>query len=234
MAAPGEVGALAGDAGSSDERLEAAARAAARIAHDMNNLLTAVGGFIEIARTRVGAAHPAEGPLQEAGRALDRGSERIRRLQAFARTPEVRPVPLDLVAFARDRRLAWTARAGGSHPLALEMEATPILVRADPALLDTATEALLQNAVEAGPPGRPVVVSVGPDRTLSVRDEGPGISAEARARLFEPFFTTKPRAEHLGLGLATARRLLLRLGGEVRVEPGPPGVTVTIALPPAL
>jgi signal transduction histidine kinase len=68
---------------------------------------------------------------------------------------------------------------------------------------------------------------------LSIRDDGPGLSAMARARLFEPFFSTKG-AGHLGLGLVLCRDLIESQGGRFDIA-SPPGlgVRVTLTLPAA-
>lgn len=69
---------------------------------------------------------------------------------------------------------------------------------------------------------------------LTVRDNGPGMSAEVRERCLEPFFTTKARARGTGLGLAIVHQLLERFGGRVRVESQPgQGAAFVLWLPEA-
>ncbi|BDG08813.1 ATP-binding protein [Anaeromyxobacter paludicola] len=85
---------------------------------------------------------------------------------------------------------------------------------------------LVQNAIEAAPEagGRVVVRGDGDPASLrlSVKDNGPGVSAEARARLFTPFFTTKGPGRGTGLGLTIARRVVQSLGGSLQLV-SPPG-----------
>ncbi len=95
---------------------------------------------------------------------------------------------------------------------------------------------LLVNAVEAQGATGAIVVSLaleGKDRAaVRVRDEGPGIPAEVRAKVFDPFWTTK--AAGTGLGLAFVRRLAEGSGGAVDVEDvPPPGACLRILLPRA-
>ncbi len=69
---------------------------------------------------------------------------------------------------------------------------------------------------------------------VSLRDVGPGIPADAQARVFEPFFTTKPRGKGTGLGLSVSRSIIEAHRGEIRVESEMgKGATFYIRLPAA-
>jgi signal transduction histidine kinase len=106
----------------------------------------------------------------------------------------------------------------------------------DPHLLQEALLNLIRNAADAigdasGGEVRLEIRSHGPKGlTLSVIDNGPGLSDAARSRLFEPFFTTK--ASGTGLGLAITRRLAQSLGGELSINPGRPhGTEASLRFP---
>ena len=117
------------------------------------------------------------------------------------------------------------ALPGGSFQLARpEPDHFPLPVCADRSCLRQILRNLGLNAIEAG--GAPVEVGfrrVGDEAEVYLRDHGPGLADEVRARAFEPFFTTKPRGT--GLGLAIARDLAERLGGRLALEPAPGGGT---------
>ncbi|MBI5242891.1 MAG: hypothetical protein HY922_04295 [Elusimicrobia bacterium] len=105
-----------------------------------------------------------------------------------------------------------------------------------PEALRMAVYQILRNAYEAMPSGGTLTVKTFQDeagRACAVfSDSGPGFSAEALAVLFEPFRTAKPG--HLGLGLAFARRVAARFGGEISAINGPSGgAVVRFAFPPS-
>ena len=205
---------------------------AAVLAHEVKNPLAAVRGAIQVLGKRYSTdARDAE-VVKEILTRLDGLNALVQDLLLFARVPEPRPVPIEL-----RRLLAATTELLAEDPLfanvqiELEGDAPPIAV--DPNLLKIAFQNILLNAAQAqqGQGRIAVSISAGESRqVVAFADQGPGIPAEARARLFQPFFTTKARGT--GLGLATVRRLVHAHGGEVSVDNPPRGGTVvTIDLP---
>jgi signal transduction histidine kinase len=68
--------------------------------------------------------------------------------------------------------------------------------------------------------------------TVKIRDQGPGIPKAYASRIFDPFFTTKAPGQGTGLGLTLARRILLRYGGQIRLDnAGGPGATLVVTFP---
>jgi signal transduction histidine kinase len=91
---------------------------------------------------------------------------------------------------------------------------------------------VLDNAIEATPAGGRVEVAAsleGATARITVRDSGPGIAEEVRARLFTPFCTTKRNA--IGLGLVLARELLEAHGGAIAWRPAAPGTEFVLTFP---
>jgi two-component system, NtrC family, sensor histidine kinase HydH len=104
-------------------------------------------------------------------------------------------------------------------------------VRGDAMLLAQVMRTLLSNAAEAlGAPGGRIDVQAQAEGgrrgtvQLEVRDSGPGMSAEQLARVGRPFYTTKARG--LGVGLAMAKRVVERAGGQLEIESAPGSGTV--------
>lgn len=107
-------------------------------------------------------------------------------------------------------------------------------VRADARAVEQVLHSVLNNALEAVSEGGHIVLAAvrdgdGRHITLTVGDDGPGLTADQRAHVGEPFFTTKPQG--LGVGLALARRLLERQGGRLQIQSAPGrGTVVSIHL----
>jgi len=109
------------------------------------------------------------------------------------------------------------------------------LLTVPPRAVGQALSALIENAQQASPPGRDVVVRVAPaggQIRFEVADRGAGMPADVLARVGEPFFTTKPAGKGMGLGVFLARAVADRLGGEVTITSAPgTGTSVVFALP---
>jgi len=129
--------------------------------------------------------------------------------------------------------LAHKIRSGGVQ---VEMELLPDLppVNANPGELNQVWTNLIDNAIDALPPGGSVTVrtSRSPDGVcVRISDDGPGIPADVQAHVFEPFFTTKGVGEGAGLGLDIVRRIVRGHEGDVHLETGPDGTAFEVRLP---
>jgi signal transduction histidine kinase len=103
----------------------------------------------------------------------------------------------------------------------------------DPAMVEQILLNLLKNATEALSPGNTVQVSISRaevEAYIDIVDDGPGLDAEAEARLFRPFSTTKG-SHGTGLGLAVSRRLARTLGGDLMHVHTQRGVRWRLTLP---
>lgn len=108
------------------------------------------------------------------------------------------------------------------------------MVKAEHVRLEQVLVNLLQNALDASPPGSRITIGIeleGDRCLLSVTDEGPGISPAVHATLFQPFATTKE--EGLGLGLVISLDIMRGLGGDLMVDNGTPGARFTMVIPRA-
>lgn len=93
---------------------------------------------------------------------------------------------------------------------------------------------LIDNAIDAMSEGGTLKVRTQREPTdllVEIRDNGPGIPEDVRARIFEPFFTMKPVGEGTGLGLDTVARIVRKHRGNIRVESKPGDTCFQVRLP---
>jgi signal transduction histidine kinase len=228
------------------QRVASLGRLVQTVAHDFNNVLTAIHGFATLAAADLDG-RPRDDQL-EIIRAAERGSDLARQLLVQARGgPSMAvPVAIDdaLGGCARMLRRLLPPRV----ELVLRLEADS-MVAIDPIEVDQVLMNLVLNARDAmGGAGLIVVetrcVDAPVDATggsggpaavlLSVTDTGPGMDAAVRERAFEPYFTTKGPGAGTGLGLATVREIVERAGGSIDLVTTPGGGTaLTVRLPAA-
>jgi len=114
------------------------------------------------------------------------------------------------------------AAAAGAQGVELKLEiGNDIELPLERSRMERAFLNLVDNAIEAMPAGGEVRITAHPDKdavVVRVRDNGPGIAPEVRARLFQPFVSVGKR-NGLGLGLALSRQTVLDHGGDLWVEP---------------
>ncbi len=198
------------------ETLAGLGRVAAGIAHELNNPLQVMLGYLSLDRGKVGGEVGRH--LERVEREALRCREIVEALLQLAR-PAAAPPPeaIDLRALSLEAAEAVRAELGGRAP-AIEVRGAAEALGA-PGRLRQIVLNLLRNAADAAGPAGAVAVevaAVAARAELTVADSGPGIPPEVRARLYEPFFTTKPHGT--GLGLALSRALATSLGGELVLD----------------
>lgn len=156
-------------------------------------------------------------------------------LQELSRPDAVREGPLEVVGLHDITRVALDRARLRGPELTITAQLAPWYVRAEPAALQRAVVNVLDNAVKFSPPHGAVTVVL--DRgVLTVRDQGPGISAEDLPHVFERFWRS-PSARALpgsGLGLSIVARTVRHAGGEVSLAPAEGGGTLArLTLPGA-
>lgn len=210
-------------------------RLVAQVSHDLRTPLASLRGYLESLQMRRESLSEAERGeyLAVALRHAERLSHlvgdlfELAALDARERQPHCEPFPMAELAADVVEKFRLRARQQG---VALEVEPPRVLplVAADVGLAERVLDNLLDNALTHTPPGGTVSLSLeeADGRVWTrVRDSGPGIPPDQLEQVFEPFFRGGDRAhgaEHAGLGLAIARRIVELHGGELRVA-SPPG-----------
>ena len=235
------------------QKMEAVGRLAGGVAHDFNNMLTAIGGYAELLARQLPADSTWAREVAEIRRAAQRAAELTGKLLALGRRQVLRPRTLDLSGLVADLAPMLARLLGEEVALEVVAAESPAVVRADPGQLEQVLVNLAVNARDAMPAGGHLVLRLGRHRvtpetpgldprdrtlpagdyvTLAVEDTGTGLTDQVRAHLFEPFFTTKPVGQGTGLGLATVHGIVRQSGGDVRADNVPGrGAVFTVLLP---
>lgn len=231
-------------------KLTALGTMSASISHELNQPLAAIRSYADNARVLLDHERldDARGNLTQISELTARMASIIGHLKAYARgarrAPEnvaLQPAINDALALVASRRQSMQVE------LLRDLPDADIWVQAGETRLRQILANLVANALDAlsekAPPRRIwLTTHQTPEWViLSLRDNGPGFSAQALAHAREPFFTTKTSAKGLGLGLAICDTLLRALGGhlelgnhpdggallQLHLLPGVPGVTST-------
>lgn len=229
------------------QKLEAVGLLAGGIAHDFNNVLTTIVGAAHLAALDAPKGSDIAAEIEQIEIATKRAQSLVHGLLTFARREPAKPRPVDLCGVVKE--VARLLRASLPPTLALDCGQAEgrVMALADHTKLHQIVMNLTRNAAEAigaaeGCISVRVLVLEDTPRDLAQRadgwvvlkisDNGPGMSAETRARLFDPFFTTKPIGKGSGLGLVVVSGLVEELGGRIEVDSAPgEGAQFTIYLP---
>ena len=214
-------------------RLASIGQVAAGVAHEINNPLGVILGYVKTMRRTPARDDEGLDVIEEEANQCRRIVEGLLDL---ARPQELWSETFDLVELARDgvERLEASGTLDG-HDVSVHADTTTVMVTADPGRLRQVFVNVLTNAAEATPSGGTIAVEIASNAegsaVLTVRDSGSGIPATVRARLFEPFVTTKRGG--VGLGLAIAQSIMEAHRGRITCDVGGAngGTAVHITLP---
>lgn len=228
------------------ERNAAWGEVARRLAHEIKNPLTPIQLSAERLRHKYLRKLPSQetGVLDNLTRTIIQQVESMKNMvnafSDYARSPRMRPMPVDLTALISD--VIELYRAGRREDvIRTQLTERLPLIAADPDRLRQALHNLVKNALEAGAQeGQPTVwVESGYTQDITgqyievrVRDNGSGFPDNILEHVFEPYVTTKP--EGSGLGLAIVKKIVEEHGGTVWAENNPQGgASVTMRFPVA-
>jgi two-component system cell cycle sensor histidine kinase/response regulator CckA len=209
------------------QKLEALGRLAGGVAHDFNNILMLISGYLGRLSDSGLSSEQIE-VYEQAIAATKRAAALTRQLLAFSRKHRDTPTVTNLNAIVSNMQGMLRSLVSEFIRLDISLSDDPVPVLADALQLEVVLMNLAINARDAMPDGGVLSVVTGSkeqdSRTfavLTVTDTGEGMAPEVRARIFEPFFTTKEPGKGTGLGLSTAYGIVQRSGGYIEVESEP-------------
>lgn len=207
------------------EKLAAAGRLAARIAHEINNPLAGIKNAFRLIKQAVPAQHPAARFVKSVDKEIDRIGDIVRQMFRLYRPEETEKYHTFRLEEAVQEVVQLLDKSCHQHGVKV------VVTDARPPVVVTLPEGgvrqvlfnLLVNAIEASPAGGTIDVQIQVAQgavQIVVADEGKGIPQEVHPKIFEPFFTTKEGREGrgLGLGLSISQNLVKAMGGHLTFQ----------------
>jgi len=202
---------------------------AAGVAHELNNPLTVILGYTKLLRADPSANSDELRIIEEEARLCQRI---VQELLDLARPHRLEIGSIDLAVLAREA-VERLEGAGALHHRSVRVTSSvPVLVAADAGKLRQVIANVVVNAAEATTDAGVITIgttSTDDLATLTIADNGPGISPAIRDQVFEPFVTTKPRGT--GLGLAIAQAIIDAHGGRIEISSTSAGTRVSLHMP---
>jgi two-component system, cell cycle sensor histidine kinase and response regulator CckA len=224
------------------QRMDAVGRLAGGVAHEVNNMMTAILGFTDLLLEPADVPAVMRSDLLQIRKAADRAAMVTSQLLAFSRRQMLQPRVLDVNHVLTELHPMLLRLLGEDKRLTTRLEPRLWPVHADRGQLEQVVINLALNARDAMPQGGRVsiesanvvldeeyalrhpgvAIAGGAYVRLVVSDTGSGIPREMQDRIFEPFFTTKPVGQGTGLGLSMVYGMVKQSGGFVWAysEPG--------------
>jgi PAS domain S-box-containing protein len=234
------------------QKVQAIGQLTGGVAHDFNNILTAIVGYGDLAMGSLPEGSPTCTQIEEILKAAERAAALTRQLLAFSRKQVLQPRVINLEAVIADMDRMLRRLLGEQIHFSVQIHRPVRNVRVDLGQIEQVLLNLAVNARDAmlGQQDARLTIDLrditldrqmaelrdevpaGEYAMLSVTDNGCGMPREVLERLFEPFFTTKPVGQGTGLGLATCHGIIKQSGGHISVysEIGR-GTTFKILLP---
>ncbi len=231
------------------QKMQAVGQLAGGVAHDFNNILTAITGHADLLLQRCDTRGVDYEDLVQIRQNSDRAAALVRQLLAFSRKQTLRPKTLHLDDTLAELSHLLNRLLGEKVGLHTEHGQDLKTVRVDERQFEQVIMNLVVNARDAMPRGGTVTIrtrnltlteellrdraTVHPGEyvVVEVRDTGTGIATDKLPHIFEPFFTTKKVGEGTGLGLSTVYGIVKQTGGFVFADSDDTGTCFSVYLP---
>src|SRR3984957_4331219 len=232
------------------QKMQAIGQLAGGVAHDFNNVLTAIIGYSDLLLANHRPTDPSFQDIMQIKQNANRAAGLVRQLLAFSRRQTLRPQTLQLGDVLSELQMSLRRLVGETIELDVVHGRDLWLVQADLNQFEQVVVNLVVNARDAMADGGRIALRtrnvpaadcaafgekplIPADYVLvEVQDSGHGIPADVRDKIFEPFFTTKEVGKGTGLGLSMVYGIVKQTGGYVFCESEPGrGATFRILLP---
>ncbi len=224
------------------QKMESIGLLTGSIAHDFNNILTAVNGYAEMIRRGLPHDHPQLIHVHHILRAGRRAENLIRQLLAFSRKQIIEPRIVNINQIINDLRKMLRQLISEDIDLHTELNENLPPIKADPGQIEQVLVNLIVNSRDAlnqvDDPKLKKYIKVqtqevvldanfvarhpgsreGKFIRISISDNGVGIPETIQTKIFEPFFTTKAEGKGTGLGLSTVYGIIKQNGGTIYLE----------------
>jgi PAS domain S-box-containing protein len=232
------------------QKMEAVGHLAGGVAHDFNNILTAIIGFGTLIEMGLDGDSPHRPYIGEILRAAERAARLTDSLLAYSRKQIIQPVPLNLNDSIEYQQKLLGRLVGEDIRFNTKLSKEPLVVMADPGQVDQIVMNIVTNARDAMPKGGTITIGTmltemddgfiashgygtpGAYALITISDTGTGIDEGTLQKIFNPFFTTKEVGKGTGLGLSVVYGIVKQNNGYIDVESQPDkGTTFFIYLP---
>ena len=221
------------------QKMEAIGKLAGGVAHDFNNMLTAILGYASMIHEDAPPKSPIQQQATQIRRAAESAATLTQKLLAFSRRQVLQTNQVDFAAMLDNLVVLIRRVIGENITVTTHADADLWQILADPVQVEQSIVNLAINARDAMPNGGTLRITAhnaprpkgerrpdgevrpGEYVQITVADTGVGMDEATRARMFEPFFTTKPQGQGTGLGLSTVYGFVRQCGGYIGVRSAP-------------
>ena len=215
------------------QKMEAVGQMAGGVAHDFNNILTAIIGYATIMQMKLPEESPLKTTLDQVIATAERGASLTAGLLAFSRKQVSNPVRTNLNRVISQMESLLLRVVGEDVRLTTELHPGELPVMADSMQIDQVIMNLATNSRDAMPGGGRITISTevvtldnqfvarhgfgnkGRFALLIFSDSGSGMDEETVKKIFEPFYTTKETGKGTGLGLSIVYGIIKKHGGYI-------------------
>ncbi|MBJ6724707.1 two-component system sensor histidine kinase NtrB [Geomesophilobacter sediminis] len=232
------------------QKMEALGTLTGGVAHDFNNILTAIIGYANLIQMKLPAGDPSMEFLDKVVRAAEKAASLTRGLLTYSRSHSINPAPVDLNRLVARVSKLIDRVIGDEVTLVTSVAGEPLTIYADSGQLEQILMNLARNGAEAMSGKGTLTIATdeytldeaflkrcgfgvaGRYARLRVSDCGPGLDEKTRERIFEPFFTTHGVGRGPGLGLSIVYGIVKQHKGYIEVESAlGQGSTFTVYFP---